>query len=194
MIALFFDTETTGFKREDFTPEIVQIAAILQDTATLRPIHEISVIVQPRGHIPDETTAIHGISTELARTYGLEQLEAESLFYHLAEHADTIVAHNIEFDMQMLKDNWPETHRLIEAEKQTYCTMRELTPIMKLPKTGENHYHDDKYPEWKAPKLQEAYQHFYGKPFEGAHDAMVDTRALRDVYFAMHRSSISAGE
>lgn len=200
MIGLFFDTETTGFTKPGFEPEIVQFAAILQDTACERPISEVSLIVEPHGIIPAEATAIHGITTELAKNYGIGNVAADTLFCDLLAAADVLVAHNIEFDLEMVKLNWPGAGDMLSARSRLrskialFDTMHELTPIMKMPKTGENHYHDDKYPEWKAPKLQEAYQHFYGKPFEGAHDAMTDTRALRDVYFAMHRSNTSAGK
>ncbi len=184
MIDLYFDTETTGFKREDFTPEIVQIAAILQDGKNGRILAEINLIVTPHSYIPDEVAAIHGITTDIARDYGFDQHEAQSLFYRLLQRCDRLVAHNIEFDLEMVHDNWFEAWLLTE-EKQKFDTMRELTPIMKLPKDGKNHYHDDKYPEWKAPRLQEAYEYFYGNRFENAHDAMADVRALRMVHMAM---------
>ena len=37
--------------------------------------------------------------------------------------------------------------------------------------------------KFKWPNLQEAHQHAFGKPFDGAHDAMADLRACKDVYF-----------
>lgn len=191
MITLFFDTETTGFKREDFIPEIVQIAAILQDTVTLRVLAEINLIVAPHNPIPKEATAIHGISTKLAVNYGLDQHQAQEIFYRLLQRCDMLVAHNLDFDLEMVELNWLETY-LMAKEKEQFCTMNELTPIMKLPKTGKNHYHDDKYPDFKAPRLQEAYNHFFGKDFEGAHDAMADVRACRDIYLAMQKSKPDA--
>jgi len=39
---------------------------------------------------------------------------------------------------------------------------------------------------YKNPSLQEAYRHLFGRNFVGAHDAMADVRACRDVYFALH--------
>lgn len=39
---------------------------------------------------------------------------------------------------------------------------------------------------YKNPNLQEAYKHFFGVEFEGAHDAMADVRACRDVFFKLN--------
>jgi DNA polymerase-3 subunit epsilon len=183
MIDLIFDTETTGIKAPDFTPEIVQIAAILQDRETRRVYHEFCMMVTPKSIIPEPAAEIHGITTEMARDHGFSQAEAEGLFIMLLADADRLVAHNIAFDVEMLKDNWPDAWALA-MEKEHYDTMHELTPVMKLPKTGENHFHDDKYPDFKAPRLQEAHLYFFGTKFPNAHDAMIDTRACRNVYFA----------
>ena len=38
---------------------------------------------------------------------------------------------------------------------------------------------------YKRPSLTETYRHFFGRDFDGAHDAMADVRACRDVYFAL---------
>jgi DNA polymerase-3 subunit epsilon len=129
-------------------------------------------------------TAIHGITTELAQEYGIAQSDAQYLFLSLIQRCDVLVAHNIDFDMEMVQLNWLGAWTIAQ-NKQQFCTMRELTPIMKLPKNGKNHYHDNKYPDFKAPRLQEAYTYFFHKEFTNAHDAMADVRACRDVYFAM---------
>ena len=38
-------------------------------------------------------------------------------------------------------------------------------------------------PKNKLPKLTEAYQHFFGKDFDGAHSAMANVNAYIEVYF-----------
>lgn len=179
MIALFFDTETTGFKSSTFTPEIVQIGAILQDTETRRVLGELNIIVTAKEAIPPRVTEIHGITDELAKLYGVAGKEAELMFETLANMADVVVAHNIQFDLGIIKDAWPIAFNTLE-QKQQYCTMIEAEARVGI---SGNHAGGTKY-----PKLIEAYRHFYGKEFDNQHDAMADVRACRDVYFALYDS------
>lgn len=176
MIALFFDTETTGFKKGDFIPEIVQIGAVVQDTTTKRVLAELNVIVGANNPIPAEVSAIHGITDELNIAYGIDSVAAESMFTLMVQMSELLVAHNISFDMGIIKDVWPVAYGLMK-DKEQFCTMRNATSIVGL--TG-SHAGGNKY-----PKLIEAYRHYYGKEFDNAHDAMADVRACRDVYFAL---------
>ena len=65
----------------------------------------------------------------------------------------------------------------------TACTQRLSTPICQLPATdrmraaGRTHY--------KSANLQEAYRHFFGHGFDGAHSALADVQACMAVYFAI---------
>lgn len=176
MIALFFDTETTGFKSSTFTPEIVQIGAILQDTESLRVLAELNMIVKATKPIPPEVTAIHGITDELSQKFGVRTGFVDNMFALLASNADVIVAHNIEFDVGIVNGVW-DISRAIIATKEQYCTMKSATDVVGIPKS---HAGGNKY-----PKLAEAYKYFFNKEFANAHDAMSDVRACRDVYFAL---------
>lgn len=181
MIALFFDTETTGFKSSEFTPEIVQIGAILQDTETRRVLGEINAIVATKEPIPPRVSEIHGITDELSQKFGLESHYAQNVFALFVAKADVMVAHNIAFDLGIIKDAWPMVSAMIETKMQ-YCTMREATDVIQLP---PGNYHGKTYSTYKPPKLIEAYKHFFDAEFDNQHDAMADVRACRDVYFAL---------
>lgn len=182
MIALFFDTETTGFKSKDFIPEIVQIGALLQDTDTKRVLSELNVIVQPKNPIPPVVTAIHGITDELAAAYGFKSSYVEALFAEIANQADIVVAHNIDFDLGIIADAWPVASAVLKSKEQ-FCTMKQATDVIKLPKGV---YHGKQSIGHKPPKLVEAYAHFFdGKTFDNQHDAMSDVRACRDVFYAL---------
>lgn len=190
MIALFFDTETTGFRSATFTPEIVQIGAILQDTESKRILGELNAIVRAKNPIPERVSDIHGITDLLSQTYGLRSITADRLFAHMVERADKLVAHNIKFDLDIIDGAW-EVSRALITSKQQYCTMVETTPLLKLPKkAGGNAFHNSFHGSYKAPKLAEAYLHYFGRDFDNAHDAMADVRACRDVYFAIQEGQI----
>lgn len=187
MIALFFDTETTGFKTGDYIPGIVQIGAILQDTKTRRELAVLSLIVHPGMPVPPESTAIHGIDDQMIASFGMNSSIIEVLFTDLVIRADSLVAHNIEFDVGIIKDAWPHAYAAFEG-KELYDTMELTMPVLQLPKSKTSSYHNDKYPDFKAPRLTEAYQHYFGKDFVGAHSALADASACRDVYFALQDS------
>jgi len=180
VIALFFDTETTGFKSHDFTPEIVQIGALLQDCTTMRVLGELNVIITAKNPIPQVVSDIHGITDELSASAGVESSVAEHLFSQLVIKADLLVAHNIQFDLGIIEGAWP----LANAEmsiKEKYCTMLNTMDILQIPGRGDS---------YKWPKLAEAYRHFFKSDFDNAHDAMADVRACRDVYFKLKEGSL----
>lgn len=193
---LFFDTETTG--KADFRapasdprqPRIVQLGAILQDFAGWT-VGEINLLVKPDGWtIPAEATAIHGITTERCERYGLRAATVVRLFLALAGRAETIVAHNLDFDRLMVLIELARLEGMAaEAEAMAvragYCTMREATGPCRLPgKWGR---------DYKWPSLQEAHRIFFKEEFAGAHDAMADVRACARVYWHLQTLKHAGG-
>lgn len=181
MIALFFDTETTGFKHDDFIPEIVQIGAIVQDTDTRRVLAELNIIVRNEVPIPPRVSEIHGITDEMTNLYGVNSIAAENMFTAMVDMSNTVVAHNLAFDMGIIKDHWPNAHRVV-LEKESFCTMLQSVELVGIQKShaGGN----------KWPKLIEAYQYFFDTDFDNQHDAMADVRACRDVFFKLQESTL----
>lgn len=172
-LLLFTDTETTSFIKPGV--EIVQIAAILQDSEDKQIYAEVNLIVNANWPIPPETTAIHGITDKISATMGIPMPLADELFATLATKADTIVCHNVVFDTGIINTAWPGSALAIK-NKPTYCTMLEGAKI-NIPKRHAG--------KSKWPKLSDAYFYFFGENFENAHDAMADVRACRDVYFKL---------
>lgn len=177
MIALFFDTETTGFPSETNPVEIIQIGAILQDTESMQILGELNMLVHTTKPSHPGAFKAHGISQELSMKHGVEKRIADGMFALFAGQADVIVAHNMDFDFPVLKQAWQVSGPIVET-KERYCTMKgEATDIVGIQKS---HGGGSKW-----PSLQDCHQFFFQKNFEGAHDAMVDVRACRDVYFAL---------
>lgn len=192
MTILFFDTETTGIKtpkNPSFVPKLVQLGAISYDTDLKRVIAEINIIISGAGEIPPEASNVHGISTEVARRYCVDKRAAEAIFAQLVKTADRVVAHNIAFDLDIIKDNMPVASAELDTTEH-YCTMLASRDIVQVPFTEKQLAYfasqpDKKDGDYKAPHLSETFRHFFGHDFDGAHDAMADVRACRDVYFAI---------
>jgi DNA polymerase-3 subunit epsilon len=189
MIGLFFDTETTGvksYRNPGFVPRLVQLGAILQDLETRRVLAELNLIIAPEGNeIPEGASKVHGITTEMAERFGVGMEGVDQIFAEIVTMADIIVAHNIAFDLDILKDNLP-TSSLLAGSKQPFCTMEASRYIIKAPLTPRQLAtpHLQEHP-FKSPGLMETHQHFLGRPFDGAHDAMADIRACRDVFLQL---------
>ncbi|WP_336764340.1 3'-5' exonuclease [Asaia sp. VD9] len=190
MSILFFDTETTGLpnyglptNHED-QPHVVQLAAILTDERGKEQA-QLSVIIKPDGWIiPEGAARVHGITTEKASRYGIREVVAAGAMYDLCCAADTIVAHNIKFDRQIVGTMFARAGRGWKLPERQACTMMNASPIVNLPPTERMiaaGYGDKP----KAPSLAECIRHFYGEELDGAHDALVDVRACKRIYFEM---------
>lgn len=179
---LFFDTETTGKwnKYAALThasqPRMVQLGLHVC-TPQQETLLEFQTLIKPDGWtVPEEAASIHGITTERCEKYGIPIIAAVGLFSRALVIADLVVAHNYEFDELIVSSEMTKTlNRNPLMDVKSFCTMKATTDICKLP--GKYGY--------KWPKLDEAYRHFFHKGVEGAHDAMVDVRACRDIYFAL---------
>lgn len=199
MTILFFDTETTGFPvkgtplDDPRQPRIVQLAMI-EATEEGKIIRQHSQLFDARIYdgedfvIPEQASAVHGISTEFSVCCGTPQEYAVRSFMNATRFCKNVVAHNAAYDMQMLK---------IAAARYGYtipdlnitCTMEDSRGIIKIPPTLRMKAAG--FTQYKSPKLEEAYQHFTGKMLENAHDALVDTRACMEVFFALKREGAS---
>ena len=209
---LFFDTETTGIRKGGFIPRVVQIGAMLTDNEG-KVVGELNLLLHPEGfvNIPIEASNVHGFSTEFVKKYGVDRYMGLSAFFAMLEQADTVVAHNAEYDMDLLQCEidyythdrndptavgvWSEIYE--EAKSKVFCTMLNTRDIMKLPLSeAQASFFKDKGidQQYKNPRLQEAHIHFMGYDFEGAHDAMADVRACKDVFFKLHslKESVAA--
>lgn len=180
---LFYDTETTGKfdfnspATADHQPRIVQLAALLTD-AEGKTMASFQTLVSPDGwEIETEAAAVHGISAELCVGYGSDIRGVLNTFGRMLLRAETIIGHNEDFDHCMMLREFALL-KLTFPQRQTFCTMHASTPHCKLP---------GRYGDYKWPKLTEAYKHFFGKDFDGAHDAMADVLACRDIYFALKK-------
>ena len=190
---LFYDTETSGLPdyrtslNAKWQPHIVQLAALLTDDAG-NDLASVDLIVRPDGwRIPDNVAAIHGITEEKAAECGIPEKRAVEIFLALATIAGRRVAHNDPFDARIVSIAIARMYEKVVAgwwqDLPHECTMKMASPIMQMEPTermiaaGRNHH--------KNPRLSEAYEHLIGEELVGAHDAMVDVRACKRIFFEM---------
>jgi DNA polymerase III subunit epsilon len=186
---LFFDTETTGLPRNykapvsDITnwPRMVQIAWQVYDMEG-NYIESQDFIIKPEGYrIPAEASKIHGISTERAIEEGHDLSEVLNNFNRQLNEADTLVAHNINFDEKILGAEFYRKsidNRLNSISK--ICTMKSSSDYCKIP--GQYGY--------KWPKLSELHQVLFGTGFEEAHNAAADITATVKCFWKLREKRV----
>lgn len=179
---LFFDTETTGLNRR--SDRIVQLAWILTDQFG-REISREDNIIKPEGFsIPPQASKIHGISTALASEVGKELSEVLNRFCKAFSKAEYAIAHNINFDLPIIKEECGRIGLQIDdARIGRICTMRLSTHWCRLPKyNGSQGY--------KWPTLQELHSRLFGSDFDGAHNALADVIATKRCFFELVNKKI----
>lgn len=183
---LVFDTETTGLVNFDLPadhpsqPVPVQVAALLVRDGVI--VSSMNVLVNTGVEIPAAATRVHGITQEEVSRCGLAPGLVVNLFMHMQRTATRYIGHNIRFDIMVMASLMrPQLYVGGDANSfirnfagSSFCTMQATTPLLNLP--GKYR----KGPKW--PRLEEAYQHFFGVPIEGAHDAMNDAMATFELY------------
>jgi len=185
---LYFDTETNGLPKSrkgsdtdiNNHPIIVEMAwqvwcgdkLVKRRTALLKPDPDIVW--------NNESAAIHKIYKDFALQHGLPVSDILTEFRVDAAECDVLLAHNMAFDLPVLKCSYL---RLNEAEtfewlpRQQICTMKATTQLCKLP------FVNSKYPvrpgEFKQPRLSELHTYLFGSVGEFAfHNAGSDVDCL----------------
>lgn len=188
MIALFYDTETTGLplysqpSGDPCQPHLVQVACCLCDTSTKGVIAALDVLIKPEWWlIPPSITQIHGVTNEKAAMFGVPERLAVEMFLALHACAQVRIGHNEPFDARLIRIALkryvmgnPDAFKVAPSE----CTQKLATPIITA-------HGRDAGVKGKTARLSEAFQFFVGRELVGGHRAMVDVQACMQVYFAI---------
>jgi DNA polymerase-3 subunit epsilon len=202
MRVLIFDTETTGLSpkntptnQTDKWPYIIQLSWVIYNDETKQVEEDKDYIISLGTHIPipAESTAIHGITGEISRAKGVHIDVALFDFKHAAYKCGKLVAHNIEFDKNMIQVEFYRA-RLFNniLPPQEYCTMKKGTPICKLAKVWS-----DGSTSFKYPRLVELYYALFGADApapEGLHNAKVDVDLCLKCYVKMTAVAAAVAE
>lgn len=186
---LFFDTETTG-KAKNFNapvqdldnwPRITQLGwQLYNDSEEL--ISEGSYLIKPDGwEIPKEQFFIdNNMTTERCEEFGIPLVEAVTKFTEDLEKAEYMIAHNMQFDINVLGAELIRLNMVPKKQTKKICTMKESTNFCKLP--GFRGY--------KWPTLTELHVKLFGEEFEGAHDALDDVSATARCFFKLKEAGV----
>ena len=192
MRILFFDTETTGLPKDKYTcatfsknnwPDVVSISWQLFYYDELK--RKETFIIKPDGWtISEEVSKIHGITQKHAETEGVSLEHALSLFKIDLSYCDMVVAHNIEFDRNVLLNAykwrlglqtkfWPYEHE--------FCTAQNSKGDLKLPSRQKIPNPKDPY---KLPRLDELYEATFHEPApKMAHTSERDVDVLQKIFW-----------
>lgn len=153
-----FDLETTGTApRKD---RIVEIAAIKVNPDGSE--EERCWLLNPTIHIPEETTAIHGISDEIVKDCPTFAERAQEIFAFF-EGCDLSGFNSDRFDVLCLEEEFARVNLNFAASQRKHVDVQRI-------------YHR------KEPRdLTAAVRHYLGCSHDGAHGAGADTRATLEV-------------
>lgn len=190
MLALVFDTETTGLYNPrripsaECQPDIVQIFGMLADEE--RVYTHFNLFVHSEIPIPPEAYQAHRIDRNMTARCGVSRLRACQIFDSFAKKADVIVGHNVEFDVNVMRTAFHrEGGKGTSLAKPLFCTMRSAVDACKIP-----HPNPRREGEFKWPTLTEAYTTLVDpRGFSNAHDAEADVRACYEVYRVLRANS-----
>jgi DNA polymerase III epsilon subunit-like protein len=180
MKALIFDTETNGLPK-DFRapmrdlknwPRVIQLGWTLFDLKTGETLAEHVFLIKPQGwKVPKEKFWIdNGFSQEKNEREGAPMVQVLGMFVLHAGNSDVIVAHNMDFDYNVLGAEMLRYKQTTGRIIPQLCTMKAGTEICKIP---------GKYGKYKWPSLDELHRFLFKKNFEGAHDAGADVQACK---------------
>jgi DNA polymerase III epsilon subunit-like protein len=157
---VIIDTETNALK----DPRLAAVALIFADRM-LNVEYEYARLVRPDGwEMEPEALKVNGLSMDLLERRGCNVLEPLIVFEIALSWGRTIVCHNAEFDMRVMRG---ELRRALRGsaivDYNVVCTMLAARRMV------------------GSGKLESAYEALMNEPLVGAHDAMTDARACHAV-------------
>lgn len=173
----FFDTETTGVN--PYFDRIIQFGGIFGDydpeSEVFTERFQINQYINIPWDIPPQASRVHGIYKPDLENFAMMDSYIMG-FLGCLQEADFVIGHNVDFDKNMLKAEAKRHHIDFPFDQVKWLdTMKTATWL--IPGTK------------KRPKLQELYTFLFGKPFDGAHDAMADIRATKDCFLQLIKAT-----
>ncbi len=173
MFHIIIDIETDGLIKNKKFPTILQIAwVVLNDNSEV--IRKRSFLIN---HSVNRDKIVYSnLDISLLKTIGKDVVEVLNLFMSDIECCDIIVAHNLDFDLSIIKHHLKINNlRQFPKKIKQFCTMEKGKNICKL--TNNRGY--------KYPKLTELYMHLFEFEITQLHnaeyDVLIATRCYRKI-------------
>ncbi len=186
---LFFDTETADLPRDFNAPEtdirnwphIVQIAWVTGESLETMAAPQVHLIKPDGFNIARGAFDVHGISKEDAEATGVPLKPVLDLFLKDVAAANTVIAHNIEFDTKVVGAECVRNSIANPIrQKKMRCTMKEAAAYCRIPsKRG-----------FKWPRLTELHKKLFNADFANVHDASSDCLACMRCFFELQRLNV----
>lgn len=167
MKAITFDVETTGLKLHNAAPlgrqpHIVEFGGVLFNDKG-ETLKELSILIKPPIAMPKDALEIHNITDEmLARHDNFEKNQQK--IQRFLNQADLLIAHNLDFDFNMLLIEFTRLGMELNIPKNQVCTAE----------TSQMAF-------GHRLKLSQLYYNQTGKKLEQTHRALDDARALAEI-------------
>jgi DNA polymerase III epsilon subunit-like protein len=207
MNILILDTETTGLPKAKMItektlhlwPHVVQFSYVIYNNESNTLLKTVDHIIKVPDHvvISEENSNIHGITDTISKTSGRDIQYVLSEFMEDYNNADIVVAHNMEFDFNIIKVEFmrqiyndkqtvSEKEKLtqnlnsLKGSKKLCCTMQEsieLCNIKALSKDGKEYV--------KFPSLSELHKHLFSVVPKKLHNSLNDVLICLRCFYKM---------
>lgn len=163
MLACVFDTETTGLidnrlRSDDKQPEIVDIYVAIVDLDKGEILEEFDTLLKPKKWSA-EAAKVHKIAESSVANAPIFCTIANS-FIEMVQKSDSVIAHNLSFDMEMVEIELDRCDRKI-LWPRLICTVEQTIHLL-----------------GRRMGLQELHKFLFREEFAEAHRAKTDTQAL----------------
>jgi len=165
MKILYLDLETTGL--DTSRDRVVEIGMVLEDEDTGQK-ESLESLVNPGMPIPAEVTAIHGIKdADVKNQPSLAQVLPKIKLW--VEGCDVLAGYNVSFDLKVL---------MAEARRVSIPLSLHTKRIWDMQKIFFHH---------EPRNLSAAMKFYCDREIEGAHRALNDVEATREVFLAQRK-------
>lgn len=183
---LILDIETTGLppKGAEYEVDYMSFPYIVSLAYKINGEETKEFIINQEGrHIPDEATAIHGITDEMASASRFTLAEVLKMMVDDAKDTELTVGHNIFFDSSTIKAN---VLRMIQEGKATFDFYDRLCIPLHKDRRVDTMKKTIKFCalNGKWPKLTELHEKLFGESF-AAHSAGEDVDATHRCYIKL---------